>query len=90
MFFDQKRQIQTLTTRLEQAMKERKSYEEKSCHLQQVKDSLYRLSRASCLSLLSRCKAQQFQLSMLISEHLFGVSICFGGQGLHEIFFPKF
>ena len=36
MFFDQKRQIQNLTLRLEQAMRERRSYEEKSCQLQQV------------------------------------------------------
>ena len=40
MFVDQKRQIQNLTTRLEMAMKERHSYEEKTSHLQQVHDLL--------------------------------------------------
>lgn len=36
MFCDQKRQIQNLTARLEQVLKEKRSYEEKSSHLQQV------------------------------------------------------
>ena len=53
MFFDQKRQIQILNSKLEQAMKERKSYEEKSCHLQQVEDFPYSPLIASSLSSMS-------------------------------------
>ena len=36
MFFDQKKQILSLTAKLEQAMREKKDFEEKTSRLQQV------------------------------------------------------
>jgi len=57
MFFDQKKQIQNLTAKLEQAMRDNKDYEEKTSQLQRVGSLTPPSSVAphSTLTLVYRC-----------------------------------
>jgi hypothetical protein len=50
MFFDQKKQIQTLTAKLEQAMRDNKNFEEKTSRLEQVCSTLLSTTHIPCLA----------------------------------------